>query len=78
MSFCYNVSLVNAVFAALLIHLDEIPDNTRKSFSLPSHITRYLYVLERGVAATNARLGSSVSVFKCCEWGEQLKAHCAL
>ncbi|KAG2774386.1 hypothetical protein PC116_g28154 [Phytophthora cactorum] len=70
----YNVAgdVIDATFAALLMPLDEVLAATQHSSPSQVHVARYLYELERRVAATNARLGSSVSVAKCCEWGEHL------
>ncbi|KAG2918183.1 hypothetical protein PC114_g6908 [Phytophthora cactorum] len=63
----YNVAsdVVDATFAALLIHLNEVLEAIRSSNASQTHVSRYLYELERGLAATNARLGSSVSVATC-------------
>ncbi|KAG3204247.1 hypothetical protein PC128_g2073 [Phytophthora cactorum] len=63
----YNVAsdVVDATFAALLIHLNEVLKAIRSSNASQTHVSRYLYELERGLAATNARLGSSVSVATC-------------
>ncbi|KAG3059918.1 hypothetical protein PI125_g24966 [Phytophthora idaei] len=56
------------------MHLDEVLAATRNSSPSQVYVARFLYELERGVAAMNAHLGASVSVAKCCEWGEHEKA----
>ncbi|KAG2766479.1 hypothetical protein PC116_g13166 [Phytophthora cactorum] len=72
----FNVDgdVIDAAFAALLMYLDEVLPATRNSSPSQVHVARFLYELERGVAAMNACLGSSVSVANCCEWGEHKKA----
>eukprot|EP00644_Phytophthora_capsici_P019617 jgi/Phyca11/133519/e_gw1.536.2.1 len=66
----FNVALdvVDCTFASLLMHLDEVRieiENT-SSTSFPS---RYMYELQRGIASSNARLGSCITIRTCCEWG---------
>jgi hypothetical protein len=75
----YNVRLevVDTTFAALLIHVDDVLQATRAVTASQAHVARYRYELERGIAATNARLGSSLSVATCCEWGKHLKTRWA-
>ncbi|KAK1928570.1 hypothetical protein P3T76_015934 [Phytophthora citrophthora] len=72
----FNVALevIDATFAALLIHLEEVQTAAASSDGV-TVVHRYLYELQRGVAATNARLGSSISLNTCCKWGGHLKAH---
>ncbi|KAG4044819.1 hypothetical protein PC123_g19753 [Phytophthora cactorum] len=64
----YNVAsdVVDATFAALHMHLNGV-FSIRSSSASQTHVSRLDYVLERGLATLNARLGSLVSVAKCCE-----------
>ncbi|OWY99595.1 LOW QUALITY PROTEIN: hypothetical protein PHMEG_00029377 [Phytophthora megakarya] len=60
---------VNASFAALLMHLKPVLEDTARNITTPAHLCRYLYELERGITATNNVLGCSISIQTCCEWG---------
>ncbi|GMF10662.1 unnamed protein product [Phytophthora lilii] len=59
--------VVDATFASLLIHMESVLHAVASS-DPGVHVSRYRYELERGIAATNARLGCSLSISTCIQW----------
>ncbi|KAG3107954.1 hypothetical protein PI125_g12250 [Phytophthora idaei] len=65
------VEVVDATLASLLMHLEA----TLATTSSITTVSRYLYEIQRGIKATNVRLGSCITISTCWEWGSHLKAH---
>lgn len=72
----FNVALdvVDCTAASLLMHMDEVRIHIENTTST-SVSSRYMYELHRGIASSNARLGSCITIRTCCEWGAYLRAH---
>ncbi|KAE9288970.1 hypothetical protein PR003_g25673 [Phytophthora rubi] len=72
----FNIALdvVDATFASLLMHLEAVLEATESSESNVL-VGRYVYELNRGISATNSRLGSCITTRTCCEWGKHLRVH---
>lgn len=66
--------VLDAAIASLLIHLEEVVaavDKERESSGFTSH---YIYRFHEAIEATNAALGSRLSMATCVGWGRQMKA----